>query len=251
MKNWPYILIVVIVVVICGYLVYSERDRLGLHLPWESSRTTTSAAASASSGSGSDADSGSNTSDNSAAQTAASAVQTATAAIADAAGASNLHWQPVSRPQDGFKVELPDRPKSTEAPATNENGGTEQIKMLTAALDGDVTYAVTWRDNPPVARANNGDADSTLDQARDGMLTRTQTTLMSETRVTASGFPGREILARNTQGGLLNARIIYVGGGSAGRLYTLMALFPTAGARREQDVSRFFNSFAIQSVPRG
>jgi hypothetical protein len=39
----------------------------------------------------------------------------------------------------------------------------------------------------------------------------------------------------------MNSRLIYAGQ----RLYMLTAVFPSAGARRDADVSRFFNSFAI------
>jgi hypothetical protein len=77
--------------------------------------------------------------------------------------------------------------------------------------------------------------------ARDGMLSRTQTTLTSETRTTPDGYPARDIAAANAGGGVLNARIIFTGE----RLYTLMALFPAASARREQDVTRFYKSFEI------
>ncbi|HEX8812602.1 MAG TPA: hypothetical protein VF742_11490, partial [Terracidiphilus sp.] len=127
------------------------------------------------------------------------------------------------------------------------------VNMLSVSPDGDTVYAVTWQDNPPVARFSNNVPDRTLDQARDGMLAHTQTTLLSETRITAAGSPGREILARNASGGVLNARLIYVqktgiqNTGGHDRLYALMALYPTAGARHEQDVNLFFHSFALES----
>jgi hypothetical protein len=90
-----------------------------------------------------------------------------------------------------------------------------------------------------VARVNNRSAERTLDQARDGMISRTQTTLVSESKLTTLPYPGREITAKNSEGGFLEARLLYVND----RLYTLMALFPSQNARREQDVVRFFNSF--------
>ncbi len=154
--------------------------------------------------------------------------------------AEKLAWHAVLRPQDGFKVEMPDGVKDSEVPAYNTSGGDEPVKMLSASPDGNTVYAVTWQDHPPVARVNNNAPDATLDQARDGMLAHTQTTLAKETRITVDGNPAREILAQNAAGGVLNARLIFT---KSGRLYTLMALFPTAGARSEQDVSRFFDSF--------
>ena len=116
--------------------------------------------------------------------------------------------------------------------------------MLFSSPDGDTTFAVTWEDNPPVARVNNSDPEKTLDQARDGMLTRTRTTPEHESRISAGGYPARDILAHNSGGGVLEARLIFMNR----RLYTLMALYPSSSARREQDVVRFFNSFTALRV---
>jgi hypothetical protein len=151
-------------------------------------------------------------------------------------------WQLVDRTNDGFKLEMPADSKDLQVPAYNEGGGSEPVKMLFSNLEGDTTFALSWEDNPPVARVNNRSAERTLNMARDGMLSRTQTRLISETRMTPGGYPARDIAAANAGGGILNARIIFTGE----RLYTLMALFPSASARREQDVIRFFNSFEIE-----
>jgi hypothetical protein len=219
-KQWPYILIVLIVIVGAGYLVYSDRQRLGL------GRVLDVRSASENAGTAG-ADS---------------------AAILNPMKPSKVKWRAIPKSVDGFTIELPGSTRDSEAPAFNQTGGTEPVKMIESTSGDDTVYAVTWQDNPPVARINNNIPDRTLDQARDGMLARTQTTLMSETRILESGFPGREILARNASGGILNARLIYVpGAGAKDRLYTLMALFPTAGARHEQDVTHFFNSFVMAS----
>jgi hypothetical protein len=44
----------------------------------------------------------------------------------------------------------------------------------------------------------------------------------------------------------MNSRLIYINP----RLYMLIAAFPSESARREQDVARFFDSFAIVSSER-
>jgi hypothetical protein len=159
----------------------------------------------------------------------------------DVAGAqpAKIQWQVISRPDEGFRLDMPADPKDVQVPAYNEMGGTEPVKMLFSSPDGDTTFAVTWQDNPPVARVNNRVPESTLDQARDGMLARTQTRLVSESKLTSLPYPGRDITAKNSGGGFLDARLLYVND----RLYTLMALFPAQNARQEQDVVRFFNSF--------
>ena len=154
---------------------------------------------------------------------------------------AQITWETIIRPDDGFKVDLPADPKEVQVQAYNEMGSTEPVKMLYAMPDSDTTYALTWEDNPPVARVNDRVPDRTLDQARDGMLARTQTSLVSENRITVNGSPAREIVAKNGEGGLLQARLIFMNS----RLYTLMALYPSMDARREQDVIRFYNSFNL------
>lgn len=158
---------------------------------------------------------------------------------------ARMVWRTVSRADEGFRIELPADPKDLQVPAYNEAGSTEPVKMIFASPDADTTFAIAWEDNPPVARVNNRAPDRTLDMARDGMLARTQTTMVNETRGMAAGFPSRDIAARNTGGGVLDARMIYAND----RLYTLLALFPSDAARREQDVLRFFNSFAPSRTP--
>jgi hypothetical protein len=152
---------------------------------------------------------------------------------------AKMSWQTVDRPNDGFKVDLPSDPKDMAGQAFNESGGAEPIHMIAAAPDDETYFAVTWQDNPPVARVNNRAPDATLNMARDGMLARTQTSLVNQSMSLHRGNPSLEVSARNGGGGVLDARLIMVGN----RLYVLMALFPSEGARRKKDVSRFFDSF--------
>jgi hypothetical protein len=157
-----------------------------------------------------------------------------------------ISWQPIERPEIGFKVEMPSDPKDLQVPAYNGSGGSEPVKMLFSNPDADTTFAISWQDNPPVARVNHRAPDPTLNMARDGMLARTQTTLVTESRISSpGGYPARDVAARNSEGGILDARLIYAGN----RLYILMALFPSSNVRREQDVIRFFNSFLPSQPP--
>jgi len=151
---------------------------------------------------------------------------------------SRLQWRTVQRLGDGFKVELPAEEKERQVQAYNEIGGSEPVRMLVANPNGDETFAVTWEDNPPVARVSHT-PERTLNMARDGMLGRTETTIVSESRGFTRDYPSLDMLARNGGGGILNARLIL----ADNRLYVLMAMFPSADARRDRDVSRFFNSF--------
>jgi hypothetical protein len=169
---------------------------------------------------------------------------TGSGASGEESSSAQIRWQFISRPGDGFRIEMPADPKETQVPAYNEMGGSEPVKMLYSSIDADTMFALCWGDNPPVARVNNRAPELTLDQARDGLLARTQTTLASETKTLANGFPARDISAKNAGGGLIDARFVLVND----RLYTLMALYPSMNARREQDVTRFYNSFTPASI---
>ncbi|MGA2671617.1 MAG: hypothetical protein ABSE99_00200 [Terracidiphilus sp.] len=158
---------------------------------------------------------------------------------------AHINWQMADRSSDGFKVEMPSDIKEIQVPAYNESNGAEPVNMIFSNPDGGTSFAVAWADNPPVMRVNNRAPDRTLDMARDGALARTQTTLISESRSNPAGFPARDFVARNVGGGILDSRLIYAGE----HLYMLIATFPSMSARREQDVTRFFNSFTPNQSP--
>jgi len=154
-----------------------------------------------------------------------------------------LAWRPVDESSLGFKLEMPGDPKRVTVQATTEAGTNEPINMLLVKPEADRTYAVAWADKPPVARMNDLVPDRTLDQARDGALNRTSTTIVTESRNNPQGYPGRDIVAHNVGGGVLDTRFIYAGS----RLYMLIAASPSAAARHQDDVIHFFNSFTISS----
>jgi len=161
--------------------------------------------------------------------------------------ASSAAWRAVDRSADGFKVDMPAGVTQTEIPAFNERGALEPVRVIQASIDPETTYAVAWAETPPVERAGIGDGpDRTLDYARDGALKRTGTTLIDESRNERYGNPSRDFSARNSDGGILNARLILAGA----RLYMLVATFPNPGARRNDDLNRFFSSFNLTAAVR-
>ena len=159
-----------------------------------------------------------------------------------------IAWQKVTRDKEGFRVEMPIEVKEIQIPAYNERGATDQVNMIFSNPAADITFSVSWADNPPVVRVNGRAPDRTLDMARDEALARTQTSLVKETRNLVAGFPARDFEARNVGGGVMDVRLIDAGE----RLYMMTAVFPSSSARREDDVKRFFNSFAtgpVQGIP--
>lgn len=214
MKRWHTIALAGVLVLIIGYVVV-HRQHLGLN--GHSAPASTPAA--------------SDTAD----------ALSAAATPEDNGRPANIIWQKVDRPKDGFRVEMPTNVSQIQVPAYNEQGGTDEVNMIFSNPDAATTFSVAWEDNPPVARVNKDAADRTLEMARDGATTLTQTTLVGETKENTQGFPGRDFSARNKDGGVMNSRLIYAGN----RLYMLTAAFPSPGARRDKDVLRFFNSFVV------
>jgi hypothetical protein len=162
-------------------------------------------------------------------------------------GPVHISWRAVDRTQDGFRIEMPSDASEIQVPAYDANGGAEEMEMIVATPNAETTYAVVWDDNPPVVRASGDAVERTLDNARDGALARTQTTLMSESRTNYLGYPGRDFSGRNQSGGLLNARLILRGT----KLYMMIVAFPAPSARRDEDVNHFFDSFKLTGTGRG
>lgn len=156
-------------------------------------------------------------------------------------GAAKMAWQKVDRSGDGFKVELPGDVKQIQVPAYGGSSGPEPVSMIFANPDEETTFSVAWADNPPVALVGGPAPDRILEMAQDGALARTQTSPLITAATSAQGFPARDFAAENSGGGVMSSRLIYAGT----RLYMLVAAFPSAGARRDPDVTRFFNSFTI------
>jgi len=156
----------------------------------------------------------------------------------------HIVWTTVNHDKDGFDLDMPSDSKEIQVPAFNESGGTEQVQMMYSYPDSETSFSVAWADEPPVERVSGNSAEKTLDAARDDSLARTQAVLISETRTNLQGYPARDFVGRNEGGGIFNARLILAGR----RLYMLIAAFPSASARRDEDVTRFFNSFHITAM---
>lgn len=173
-----------------------------------------------------------------------SSAATATAADSAATPAAQpapITWRTLDRAADGFRIDLPTDVKQVQIPAYNEHGGAENVDMLYAYPDPNTSYSITWEDNPPVERVNSHVPERTLDMAMANAADRAQTVLVDQADISQQGFPGRQFSSRNANGGVMNARLVL----ARGRLYMLTAAFPSAAARRQQDVARFFDSFSV------
>ncbi len=154
---------------------------------------------------------------------------------------AHASWHPVDRTQNGFRIDMPSDASEIQIPAYNTNGDAEEMEMIVATPNAETTYAIAWDDNPPVERASGEAVERTLDNARDGALARSQTTLMGESHANFQGYPARDFSGQNQSGGLFNARLILAGK----KLYMMIVAFPAPSARRDEDVNHFFDSFKL------
>jgi len=157
---------------------------------------------------------------------------------------AHVSWRAVDRTQDGFRIDMPSDASEEQIPAYTANGGAEQMEMLVAMPNADTTYAIVWDDNPPVERASGEAVEKTLNNARDGALARTHTTLIGETHAKYLGYPARNFSGRNDSGGLFEARLILAGK----KLYMMIVALPAASARRDEDVNHFFDSLKLNGA---
>jgi hypothetical protein len=165
----------------------------------------------------------------------------ATESIFGTSAQSQLQWHQIDKSNMGFKLEMPGEPHQVVVEASTESGTNEPVSMLLVKPDADSSFAIAWAEKPPVARVNDLVPDKTLDQARDGAMSRTQSTPVSENRSTSQGYPARDFVSRNVGGGVLDTRLIYAGS----RMYMLIATSPSTSARREEAITHFFNSFIV------
>jgi len=157
-----------------------------------------------------------------------------------------LRWETVDRSSEGFRIDLPTGYKEIHVPAYNDRGAAEQITMISANAGPEITYTISWADNPPVTRTVERSPARILDMARDNALAKSQTSLVAENTPQIGSYPTRDFSARNAGGGVMNTRMIYTGQ----RLYMLTAAFPSDHARSDQNIARFFNSFAFTESSR-
>lgn len=156
-------------------------------------------------------------------------------------GKSVVKWQMSNQASYGFQIEVPSTPVETTALATNEHGAHEPVKMLMAHPDANSTFAIAWEDNPPVARVHGDEVDAIFDAARTQAIDATYTAQLSERRDTDQGYPARQFVAKNSNGGYLDARFIW----ASPRLYMLIATYPSDQDRNEADITHFFQSFKV------
>lgn len=142
-------------------------------------------------------------------------------------------WQKFSSDEGRFTVLLPGTP-SEESQTDKTEDGIPYQEHYFSVTQPNAVYFVTYSDIAG-EEVNQVDPDAVLKAATEGLLSDGGK-LVSNHEISLSGYPGREIQYRDSQGNLGNTRIFLVGG----RLYQLVAI-----ASNSDDIQMFFNSFEL------
>jgi hypothetical protein len=147
-------------------------------------------------------------------------------------------WQTYTAPDKSFTVELPGKPSIETIQAPIEGGGTKPMTLVSVKPTNSTVYTCSYADDEYMG---NKSPDEVLDTARDGSLSKTQGTVISQKRVTVQGYPALEMQARVRGHSLLDARIVVVGK----RLYLIVAVATIEQDRDTSAIQRMFETFKV------
>ncbi len=152
-----------------------------------------------------------------------------------------------SRPQEfkseagGFAVTAP-RPLQESSQDLDIEAAKIALHLFSTQQDN-IGYFVSYCDYPPTVMAH-GDPEKMLDGSRDGALSNAKGQLLSETRITLAGNPGRELVmeAADESGRAvtIKGRLFMV----KNRLYQVMVVAPRSQAG-DKEVDQFLQSFKL------
>ena len=142
--------------------------------------------------------------------------------------------------EGGFAVLMPGKPKAQNQVLDTPVGKVNMVMYM--AGSGSAGCAVSYADYP-AQLINSTDPQKTLDGARNGAIKNVSGKLISETSINFHGLPARDIRIEISKKALVTTRLILAGP----RFYQLMFIAPTDKGH-EQDISKFFDSFAIDGV---
>lgn len=147
-------------------------------------------------------------------------------------------WQTYTAPDGSFSVELPGRPEVETTHAPLEGGGTKAITFVSVKPNGRAAYVCSYADDENIGRKS---PDEALESARDGSLSKTQASVISQKRTTVQGYPALDMQARAGGNSLIDSRMIVAGK----RFYMIMAVTPVQQDREDKTIERMVESFKI------
>jgi hypothetical protein len=158
-----------------------------------------------------------------------------------AARADDLPWKQFESREGRFVVEFPGTPRPLSSPRPTAKWGTLEQHLFAVELPSNLVFSVSYIDYPKGA-IDKDKIEQLLDDARATVVKLAKGKLISETKVTMNGFPGRVIVFEGANNLVFIAHYYLVNG----RLYTALVYGPKA-APDSPPVARFFDSFKIKT----
>jgi hypothetical protein len=155
------------------------------------------------------------------------------------AGAEELPWKAFESKEGRFVVEFPGVPRQRNNARPTAKFGTLEQHMFLLEVPNTGVFTVSYMDYPRGAM-DRYKPDQLLDDARDTALKISKGKLVSETKVTMGGFPGRAIVFEGANNLVFSAHY-YV---AKERVYSALAYVPKATAD-SPSVKRFLDSFKL------
>ena len=159
--------------------------------------------------------------------------------LAVAATASAAEWKNVKSEEGDFALRFPGEPKPSKQEVATAAGNLTVYMLSLEADKGKTAYMVTYNEMPAAK-----DAEATLDAARDATVTPLKAKVVSETKLSLAGNPGREFVCAckvQNRDATMHNRIYLVGG----RMYQLRVVAVGDSPVRAEDIKTFFESFAL------
>jgi len=151
-------------------------------------------------------------------------------------------WYKFTSPENRYSVLMPHKPTAEVIPNSNGKGSHNRFSDVEAG------YAFVIEDLHDSGATN---AEAYLDGVRDGVLKELNASLLSETKITTSGFPGRELklaAETSTKVPFISRTRMYVVGGS---FYSLSFVYAKSLDADYVDkiAERYFGSIKFNPVP--
>jgi hypothetical protein len=153
--------------------------------------------------------------------------------------ASAQEWKEFSSPECRCSAQFPGAPQPRTQPLQSKYGSHE-AKMWILDVPGNAFFALFYMDYPKDSFAKAKPEDLLAD-ARDEAVKNVKGKLVSETKITMNGYPGREFKIASPGALNLHARIFL----AKERLYQVIAVVPEA-RDSAGDAKKFLDSFKFQ-----
>ena len=157
-----------------------------------------------------------------------------------AAVAQPVEWSKVDSTEGRFRALMPSKAEPTRSEVASKGGKITLFTFSSSNKTG--AYMLSYADYPNAA-TSPAQEQTVLDGVRDGVLRGAEAALVSETKMTLNGYPGREMRAKRMVEGtemIFSWRLFLVGR----RLYQL-AVATTKADSESPEIRKFFLSFEL------